>query len=38
MATFTYSLTKVPDSFSRKTVYRGNVQTTGTLDRDLIAQ
>ena len=38
MATFTYSLTKVPDSFSGKTVYRGNVQTNGTLDRDMIAQ
>ena len=38
MATFTYSLTKVPDSFSGKTVFRGNVQTNGTLDRDMIAQ
>ena len=38
MATFTYSLTKVPDSFSGKTVYRGNVQTNGTLDKEMIAQ
>ena len=38
MATFTYSLTKVPDGFSGKTVYRGNVQTNGTLDKDMIAK
>jgi len=38
MNTFTYSLTKVPEAITGKVVYRANVQTNGTIDKDTLAE
>ena len=38
MDSIIYSLTKVPDAITDKVVYRANVQTNGTIDRDELAE